>query len=500
MEIYLQQDDARSGPYSMEQVRIWYRDGLLPADSKAWFDGCADWLPVEEIPGIDEGSSVHMVDISTVPPFEAYQGEEPYVFASYAHKDAALVYPELTQLNDAGFNIWYDEGVDASSEWPEEIAKAVIGCAVFIVFVSPRATQSVNCRNEINLALNKSKPFLAIYLEETELPPGLELRMGDLQAILRYKLPVDRYQKKTHDSLNLLLGKKPAQSRTRPPIAQQAEAVHEPETISAPVVEPSPTDQVDVGKASPNTRRKSLIVALTSVFLIACGTLGFVFLGDEGKGEQETPTPDSISVRIFTPGESWTVPTGSIEMLWCEPGTFTMGSPTSETGRMSDETEHNVTLTKGFYLGKYEVTQAQYEAVMTGNPNGLNAKPSEWPNNPNRPVEKVSWDDAQVFLTRLNAQQAANLPAGWSYVLPTESQWEYACRAGTTTASSWGATIASPNANYNWDGAYNTGSDFKQTRDVGQYAPNPWGFSTCTGTFGSGPPIVISRLIPPATR
>jgi formylglycine-generating enzyme required for sulfatase activity len=61
-------------------------------------------------------------------------------------------------------------------------------------------------------------------------------------------------------------------------------------------------------------------------------------------------------------------------------------------------------------------------------------------------------------------------------VLPTESQWEYACRAGTTTAYSWGATITSSNANYNWDGGANDGNDFKQTRDVGQYAANPWGF------------------------
>ena len=71
-------------------------------------------------------------------------------------------------------------------------------------------------------------------------------------------------------------------------------------------------------------------------------------------------------------------------------------------------------------MGKYEVTQAQYEAVMTGNTDSLSAKPSEWPNNPNRPVEKVSWEDVQVFITRLNAQQAGNIPAGWAYVLPTE--------------------------------------------------------------------------------
>jgi formylglycine-generating enzyme required for sulfatase activity len=156
-------------------------------------------------------------------------------------------------------------------------------------------------------------------------------------------------------------------------------------------------------------------------------------------------------------------------MIWCPPGTFTMGSPLSEAGRQSDETEHNVSLTKGFYLGKYEVTQAQYEAVMTGNTDGLNAKPSNWPNNSDRPVENVSWDDAKVFLTRLNEQQAGNLPVGWSYVLPTESQWEYACRAGTSTAYSWGASIASSNANYDASG-------YSQTRDVGQYAANPWGF------------------------
>jgi formylglycine-generating enzyme required for sulfatase activity len=170
-----------------------------------------------------------------------------------------------------------------------------------------------------------------------------------------------------------------------------------------------------------------------------------------------------------------------LEMLWVEPGTFTMGSPTTETGRGTNETEHNVTLTEGFYLGKYEVTQAQYEAVMTGNTDGLNAKPSQWRNNPNRPVERVSWDNVQIFLSRLNFQQSANIPAGWKYVLPTEAQWEYACRAGTTTAYSWGNDINSTRANYNWDGAHNTGNDFKQTRDVGQYEANPWGFYDMQG-------------------
>jgi formylglycine-generating enzyme required for sulfatase activity len=157
-------------------------------------------------------------------------------------------------------------------------------------------------------------------------------------------------------------------------------------------------------------------------------------------------------------------------MLWVQPGTFTMGSPTTETGRQSDrEEEHNVSLTKGFYLGKYEVTQSQYEAVMIGNTNSISPTPSQWPNNPNRPVEKISWFEIQIFLTRLNAQQSGNFPAGWFYVLPTESQWEYACRAGTSTMYSWGNGINATLTNYPLSG-------LGQTRDVGQYLANPWGF------------------------
>ena len=154
----------------------------------------------------------------------------------------------------------------------------------------------------------------------------------------------------------------------------------------------------------------------------------------------------------------------NLEMIWVEPGTFTMG----QVGVA--EPVHQVTLNSGFYLGKHEVSQAQYEAVMTGNLSGLSATPSQWPNNPNRPVEKVSWDDAQIFLSRLNTLEANNLPSGWAYVLPTESQWEYACRAGTKTTYSWGNDINSTNANWNH------GNDANQTVNVGQYDANPWGF------------------------
>ena len=105
---------------------------------------------------------------------------------------------------------------------------------------------------------------------------------------------------------------------------------------------------------------------------------------------------------------------------------------------------------------------------MTGNSDGLSASPSKYSNNPNRPVEKVSWNDIQVFLSRLNQSDSTNIPADWVYVLPTEAQWEYACRAGTTTAYSWGDSISSTDANYN--------RHIGSTQDVGQYSPNAWGF------------------------
>ena len=162
--------------------------------------------------------------------------------------------------------------------------------------------------------------------------------------------------------------------------------------------------------------------------------------------------------------------TVDLEMIHVEPGTFTMGSPVTEGGRGTNEIEHNVSLTKEFYLGKYEVTQAQYESVMTENSNGLNPNPSNWPNNPNRPVEKVSWDDIKIFLSRLNdaEKQAGRLPLGWAYALPTEAQWEYACRAGTNTSYSWGDAINSTMTNYD--------QNIGQTQDVGEYTPNLWGF------------------------
>jgi serine/threonine protein kinase len=128
-------------------------------------------------------------------PFAAYLGDEPFVFVSYAHSDAAQVYPEITRLHQAGCRIWYDEGINAGQEWPDEVAGALERCTYFLVFLSPRAVESANVRDEIHFALTRSKPFLAVYLEETDLPKGLELRTGRIQAMHKFRMAEGRYHR-----------------------------------------------------------------------------------------------------------------------------------------------------------------------------------------------------------------------------------------------------------------------------------------------------------------
>jgi hypothetical protein len=102
------------------------------------------------------------------PPFQAYRGDEPYIFVSYAHADKALVYPEIKALHERGCRIWYDEGMRPAHSWSEEIAHAIGGCAFFIVFMTPDAAKSQYVRKEIEFAVDERKEYLV-----KSLPPDI---------------------------------------------------------------------------------------------------------------------------------------------------------------------------------------------------------------------------------------------------------------------------------------------------------------------------------------
>lgn len=153
------------------------------------------WLEVHKLSSKSFSSDKHI-------PFRAYKGKDPYIFVCYAHKDKELVYDEMRWIKSKDFRIWYDEGIPPTTEWPEEIEKAIKNCTLFLVFITTNAVGRENVRNEINFALKKSKKFLAVFLEPTELKFGLELRLSLKQAILKYELYREIYLEKLLETLN----------------------------------------------------------------------------------------------------------------------------------------------------------------------------------------------------------------------------------------------------------------------------------------------------------
>jgi len=160
-----------------------------------------------------------------------------------------------------------------------------------------------------------------------------------------------------------------------------------------------------------------------------------------------------------------TLPGGErMSFVWIEPGTFVMGSAETDKTQLGAELpQHEVMIKQGFWLGKYEITQRQWESVMGDNPSRYES--------PNRPVETVTWYQVQEFIHKLNQAAADSL-----YRLPSEAEWEYACRAGTETPWFFGED-ENALGDYAWyadnnrtDGDYPVG-----TKPVGLKPPNPWG-------------------------
>jgi len=175
-----------------------------------------------------------------------------------------------------------------------------------------------------------------------------------------------------------------------------------------------------------------------------------------------------------------------MEFVYIPPGTFMMGSPSGEKGRLKDEKQHRVTLTKGFYMQTTEVTQGQWRAVMGSNPSHFKSCGDDCP------IEKVSWNDVQKFIQKLNQREDSG-----AYRLPTEAEWEYTCRAGSTTAFANGG-ISELHCGYDSNlsamGWY-CGNSNKKTHSVARKNPNTWGlydmhgnvFEWCQDWYGNYP-------------
>ncbi len=228
----------------------------------------------------------------------------------------------------------------------------------------------------------------------------------------------------------------------------------------------------------------------------------YVFLGWTGTGIEEGTASETVKIYQGTTGArsyvaSWTLPdvlvfnlddsnTVTLEMRKCPAGTFIMGSPNNELGRSLpyadyDETQHSVTISKDFWMGTYEVTQAQYRAIMGDNPS-FNTSDSETV----LPVERILWNDIMTpstgFIDKINEELKNQLPEGYKFDLPTDAQWEYACRAGTETSLNNGTSIVNTGSvvedtylnAVGWY-FYNWGNEKQKSHSIGKLAPNSFG-------------------------
>jgi formylglycine-generating enzyme required for sulfatase activity len=164
-----------------------------------------------------------------------------------------------------------------------------------------------------------------------------------------------------------------------------------------------------------------------------------------------------------------------IPFRWCPSGTFTMGTP----GATNDEAPVSVTLSSGFWLGETEATQAQWTAIMKTTPWSGEARTKT---GPDYPATSMSWDEAVAYCKKLTEQEraAGRLPVAWQYATPTEAQWEYACRAGTTTPYCFGESD-SRLGDYGWFAKNADNANEQYAHRVGLKLANPWGLRDMHG-------------------
>jgi hypothetical protein len=135
------------------------------------------------------------------PPFQAYRGTRPYLFASYSHKNMREVFGIIRKISDGRCRVWYDEGIEPGNEWPEEVGRALTACRLFIVFMSPEAIESRNVRNEINMATSENKAIMVVFLQPTGLSEGMKLQLGTVQFLNRYEMTETEFNAKLEQVL-----------------------------------------------------------------------------------------------------------------------------------------------------------------------------------------------------------------------------------------------------------------------------------------------------------
>jgi formylglycine-generating enzyme required for sulfatase activity len=209
--------------------------------------------------------------------------------------------------------------------------------------------------------------------------------------------------------------------------------------------------------------RREFLRAATSVLAVGCSSIAAQGRSFRGTRAGEERVVDGIRLR------------------WCPPGRFTMGSPPTEAGHRPDEAQVQVRLTRGFWAAQHEATQGQWRRVVGNFPDRLPS--AQFGEGEDFPVYWVNFHEAESFCAKMTerARRAGDLPRGWECSLPTEAQWEYACRAGTTTATAFGDTLGRHQANFAGEVVDRRNLPKGSAHRIGSYPANAWGIHDMHG-------------------
>jgi formylglycine-generating enzyme required for sulfatase activity len=369
------------------------------------------------------------------------------VFISYARADAEFVLKLARDLRAARVKIWIDQlDIPHGERWDRAIQRALKTCRCMVVVLSPNSVDSENVLDELNLFLEEKKRIVPVIHQACEIP----FRLRRLQRV-DFSSDYDASFAELFRGLSIY--RQSAAIENANSLTPKADSVAQPEALPPPVIEtlkPLRQHRNPAGLEIMARLRKWTKVQSKAI----PATQSQPSWASDAGNDKFGPYADLIVNEVVQ------------RFRWIAPGDFLMGSPESEAGRYDNETQHRVVLTQGFWLADTACTQALWRAVI-GN------DPAKFKCDINNPVERVSWNDVQQFLQKLNGM-IPNLRA----CLPTEAQWECACRAGTAKPFSFGANITTNQVNYNGDYPYAGGKKGlyrEKTVPVKTLPPNPWG-------------------------
>jgi formylglycine-generating enzyme required for sulfatase activity len=376
---------------------------------------------------------------------------EIQIFLAHASEDKPAVLALYNRLKQVGYKPWLDKkDLIAGQIWRDEIPKAIKASQIFLACLSAKsANKQGYIQRELRIALDilgEMLPgtifFIPMRLEECEIP---DLRLAQVGLNLRDIHRLDYWEEDGFEQLERA-------------ITYQFKL--EPEEPIQPVIVPEEPKQPVIVPEEP--KQPVIVTQPLSVEIVEVNA----------KGEQIKK--ESKQSQYFSQDLGNDI---TLEMVAILGGTFTMGSPAGE-GYDYGEPQHQVTVPP-FFMGKYPITQAQWQAIASRTDlkvkQDLEPNPAYFKDRPDsdrRPVEQVSWYDAIEFCARLSKLTVRE------YRLPSEAEWEYACRAGTTTPFYFGETITGELANYNASNTYADepeGEYRGQTTPVGQFPPNAFG-------------------------